>query len=71
MKIKRADVEGVVHLLGAKDSTYQINTSSSDVKLTWASLLRLDVARSNDRLRTIYSSLTLKGIGVLTTPVDV
>jgi hypothetical protein len=56
-----------MHRLAAKDPTHQIDLGS-DVKLKWSAVLRLDIARSNDRLRTIYNNL--KGIGVLETPAD-
>lgn len=72
-KIKRDDVKRVMALLAEKDPTYQGHANSrlgaGPVQLKWSSLLRLDVARSNNRLHTVYNSL--KEIGVLETPVDV
>ncbi|OAX34399.1 hypothetical protein K503DRAFT_774595 [Rhizopogon vinicolor AM-OR11-026] len=69
-KINRDDVKMVMHRLASKDPTYQAHTSgAAALQLNWSSLLRLDVARSNDRSRIIYNSL--KGIGVLETPVNV
>ena len=66
--IKRADVQELTHRLATKDLTHQIDLGS-DVKLKWSAVLHLDIAGSNDRLRTIYNNL--KGIEVLETPADV
>ncbi|OJA17118.1 hypothetical protein AZE42_02598 [Rhizopogon vesiculosus] len=68
-KINRGDVNHIMQLLAAKDPLFQINFGPAVVPLKWTKVLRLGVAPSNDRLRTIYNSL--KSIGVLETPVDV
>jgi len=68
-KINRGDVNHIMQLLAEKDPSFQVNFGPAVVPLKWTKVLRLGVAPSNDRLRTIYNSL--KSIGVLETPVGV
>ena len=69
-KISRGDVKKSMRTFRELDTTYQGSDSNIDnEELKWSSLLRLDLARSNDRLHTIYKSL--KESGVLRTPGDV
>ncbi|OAX34002.1 hypothetical protein K503DRAFT_478261 [Rhizopogon vinicolor AM-OR11-026] len=66
--------------LSARDHTSQASArQGSGPDLMWgtpntnthylSAMTRLDIAQSNDRLHTIYKSL--RGMGVLETPVDV
>ncbi|OJA13685.1 hypothetical protein AZE42_05531 [Rhizopogon vesiculosus] len=70
-KINRDDVKAMMHRFAEKDPTYQDDDDDEIgfVELEWSSLLRLDVAGSSDRLRTIYNNL--KEIGVMEIPMDV
>jgi len=67
-KIYRDDVKETMIDIQELDPTYQVH-ARKDVRLEWSSLLRLDLAQSNDHLQTIYNSLT--EYGVLQTPGDV
>lgn len=64
MKIHRKDVMLSMRLLQESDPTYQtgVNSSIKEVRLKWSSLLRLDLARSNERLHTIYKDLVESGV---------
>jgi hypothetical protein len=58
-----------MHRISQTDPTYKDPTEQvPDADVGWSKMLRLDIARSNDRLHTIYK--ILKGMGVLDVPAD-
>jgi hypothetical protein len=62
-------VKNLMHRFSLMDPTYKDPTEHvPDPDVGWSKMLRLDIARSNDRLHTIYKSL--KGMGVLEVPAD-
>lgn len=59
-----------MHYLSAKDPSYlPPRPQHKDLALKWNNVLRIDIPRSRDRLRTIYN--TLRGMGMLQVPADV
>jgi len=60
-----------MHSLEESDPTFQGRTDirAKVVDLKWSSLVRLDLARSYDRLYTIYKGL--EASGVLETPENI
>ncbi|KAG2037801.1 hypothetical protein BDR03DRAFT_1091620 [Suillus americanus] len=69
-KIHRTEVYGTMHSLATKDPSYQApGEQRPDLEPKWNAVLRVDHARSRDRLRTIHNSLV--DMGVLGIPVGV
>ncbi|KAG2129093.1 hypothetical protein DEU56DRAFT_915217 [Suillus clintonianus] len=69
VKIYRNNVKKAMHLIRAKDPSYRPKEHPSDPKLNWNVILRVDLARSRDRLHTIYNAL--KEMSVLEIPAGV
>ncbi|KAG1850847.1 hypothetical protein DFJ58DRAFT_729139 [Suillus subalutaceus] len=56
--IYRADISETMHSLAAKDLSYQPPKEQSHNKtLKWNNVLRVDLARSRERLYTVYKAL--------------
>ncbi|KAG1885033.1 hypothetical protein F4604DRAFT_1729131 [Suillus subluteus] len=69
-KIHRTEVYGTMHNLATKDPNYQApGEYRPDKEPKWNSIIRVDLARSRDRLRTIHNNLV--NMGVLGIPVGV
>ncbi|KAG1872405.1 hypothetical protein DFJ58DRAFT_910696 [Suillus subalutaceus] len=62
-KIHRTEVYGTMHNLATKDPNYQApGEHRPDREPKWNSIIRVDLARSRDRLRTIHNNLVNMGV---------
>ncbi|KAG2062842.1 hypothetical protein BDR04DRAFT_1164563 [Suillus decipiens] len=66
--IQRADVKGVLGRISTRDPSYS-EQSKGRSTVKWSNIIRLGLARSNDRLRTVHNRLV--ELGVLATPPGV